>query len=1085
MRRLIILIYILIIYGSLFPFNFSILEFSQQYSSLLSVKISGIGDILANIALFMPLGFLYSIYLPEIKTHHSADNWMLWFKVFTFSIVLQVLQIALPNRDQNITDVVFNMLGFMFAYYVMAFISFPKFHIRPTLKFLPMVIALVYILSELSPFVPSLDFQQVKTSIKPLLIWPTWAISRDVFFEALMWLVVIRLVSFQQIKPPLKWLFMLWLGMLLAKIMIYNNQVNYSDLIAPLLAMLISISVNVQQQNNSKILLIIVLFIFTITSFSAITSFHFMPSTLLPFYGYLSGQLVVSIQGLLYKMFLFSSIIWLALELSMNAKKTTYVLAGYVGVIELSQLFMSDRVTDFADIFLVFIAYLLVRHLGDYLVQQETFYQDNLNNEMPKKPLLGCVQSKTNKQRLDISPAKQFIVTTVAIYLVFYCLIHFSLTLPGVPYNVVELFSNDASALSLLFFSIFLLLLGGGSAHIANTIDQDSDIAVTKFVGLHLLVLFIIFTCLWFAVTNESIEDIVGASKVKQAIYAGQTSHHFIMVLLNVLSLSLMASIAQFFDFLLRFAALFGLIQVPLTLCFICFSDNIRISTKIKLAIVSLFLLILCYLVVFTFSVTDNLTELIASPVYFVIGLVFFTLTVAFSKQLLIKKSFLLVVFLTLIIAGISWPIAQYIFNQVIIKYGHVFSAFDFLIGAGREQSISEQALLLRWGILIFVFQWILIIGSLFMNKIPKLLIAQSQLNKMYNYVGVFVVIMTLSYIGNRLFGEHMHWQTLTQHFSHHSQQSFTVDESTAVIPDDAVEGIIYLNGKSMGSLAEAFKQAKPQDVIRLSKGHYNEAAILIADNVSIIAEVGAVIFGKTKEGKGALVIKGDNTYIEGLECHSIYVPDNNGVCIRLEGKGIYLNNVYLHHAQGGLLGSHKGGDIHIENSRFEHLGDGAFYHGIYTLKETRLFINNSYFLNNRNGGHEIKSRSFHTEITNSVIASSQSRDSRLIDVPNGGGLIIRNNILVEGPFSENHDLLSWGVEGIKHQEERVIIEGNTIISDKNRASLISMKRSPAILSILDNVVIGDVDGLPKEENLFFDNRVELSIPAAPFIPEN
>jgi hypothetical protein len=328
-----------------------------------------------------------------------------------------------------------------------------------------------------------------------------------------------------------------------------------------------------------------------------------------------------------------------------------------------------------------------------------------------------------------------------------------------------------------------------------------------------------------------------------------------------------------------------------------------------------------------------------------------------------------------------------------------------------------------------------------------------------------------------------MHWQTINQYYFSKDSFDFSEDTSKAKITQVSTSGSIYLNGRQMEDLASAMKMAKDSDVIHISSGLYKQAGILMADNVRIIAELGAAVYGATKAGKGALVIKGDNTYIEGLECHSIYVPDNNGVCIRLEGKGITLDNVYFHHAQGGLLGSPKGGDISINNSRFEHLGDGTFYHGIYTLKETRLYINNSYFLNNRNGGHEIKSRSFHTEITNSVIASSQSRDSRLIDVPNGGSLIIKNNVLVEGPFSENHDLLSWGVEGIIHPKERVLIQDNLIISDKKSAQLISFKRKPNSLNILDNIVIGDITALPKEGNIFFDKRSELSILPAPFIP--
>lgn len=1089
MRILIVLIFLIITYGSLFPFNFSLLEFNQEYSGLLSLSLSGFGDILANVLLFMPLGFLYSLLNPKDYLLRSHDNVMLWFKIFSFSFVLQVLQIALPGRDQNITDVIFNMIGFSIAYYAVVIIHLPSFELKARLQYLPYVIAIIYLFSELSPFVPALDFQQIKSSIKPLLSVPTFAPLGGILTNVVMWLLVIRLLSFQQIKMPFKWVLLLWWIMLFGKVIIYGSYLSYSDLLAPLLAILLAVVLKLNQPQITKVLIFLVLFIFVLSSVSNITQFDLSFDDIMPFYGYLSGRLDIGLQVILYKIFIFSSIIWLALELSLSAKRTAISLAFLVVFIEISQLFMPSRTTDFADVILVVLAYLLVRNLGDLLVEKEIEQQEIKQRESQQsnnttQAQLIPLNAPSNIIGINFTKNQKTNLFFVALYIVFYGIMNFSLTIPGVPYNVVELFEHKASAVDLLFFLIFLLSLGGGSRYILSKVSQNEGVSIVKFIALHLLSLAIIFICLWLAVTVESIEDIVGSSKLKQALYAAQTSQNFFMVLMNILSFSLMTKAAEFIDFFLHFSALFGLVQIPLVLWFIMFDSNITMLNKLRWITISLLLIVLCYLVVFTFAVTDNLTELIANPVLLLIALIGLTLVIVISYKSLCHGKKLLPIIFTLLTAGISWLLAQYVFEQVIIKYGYVFSALDFLIGAGRESKVSEQSLFIRWFVVLFSFQWIIILGSKFLERCTEQYFPDVYVKKAWRYVTIGFMLLVLSYIGNRLFGEHMHWQTLKLYFSGHSQQSFTIDKSKAVIPDDAQPGEIYINGKFIATLGEAFYLAQANDTIHLTKGYYNEAAILTANNVRIIADVGAVIYGKSVEGKGALVIKGDNTYIEGLECHSVYVPDNNGVCIRLEGKGIYLNKVYFHHAQGGLLGSHKGGDIRVENSRFEHLGDGAFYHGIYTLEETRLFINNSSFLNNRNGGHEIKSRSYYTEIASSVIASSQSRDSRLIDVPNGGILIIRNNILIEGQFSENHDLLSWGVEGVKHEVGSINIESNTIISDKSNARLMSVKSKPDNFSIKNNIVVGNIEGIMKNDNLIFKERAELSIPEAPFIPK-
>ncbi|MCJ8322175.1 MAG: VanZ family protein, partial [Colwellia sp.] len=1033
MRLLIAFVYFLIAYGSLFPFHFYGEEFSQNYANLLSFQISGIGDVLGNILLFIPLGFLYALMHSTEQLLLTKNRYSLWVTVFIFALSLQILQIGIPERDQNIVDVVLNLVGFLFGYKGILLVNAKYFSIQPQLKYLPIAIALTYVLSELSPFVPSIDFQVLKDSFKPLLILPSFSMASEVFSHVVIWLVVIRLLSFQQDKIPIKAVVGIWLFMLSAKVVIVFNVLALSDVIAPLIAIALVLKINLTNERATKVLLGFTVFVLGFSSLASFGAVNLSVETLFPFQSYLNGQLYSGIQALLFKLFIFSAIIWLAIELRKNAKAIASLLAVYVLIIECLQLFMPSRVTDFGDVLLVAIAYLTVRHLGDYLVTQESQHQSGVIIDTSDN-----ISIKGNEQFAKLSffnaftGSQKYFTGLVLSFVLFYIVVNAALALPGIPYNIVELFEHQASLLDLLAFYLFLLLLGGGSFFIVQRTLKLSEPSGIKFIGLHVLTLAIIFICLYLSVTVESIEDIVGASKLSQILYRNQTSEHFFPVLMNVLSLSYMAKTAQFFEFLFRFSALYGLVQIPLTISLLIFTAPTKALTLVKYIFISMVLLLLSLYVTFYAAVTDNLTELIVSPVLLCFSFVLLSFCIALQWYFIQIKKFIFAITLILVVGILSWFIAQYAFELEIVKYGYIFSAFDFLIGAGREHRLSEIVLMIRWSIILIVFQLLLLVGLFWASHLPSTFFSSQikVIKPFYIYTLIFIVIF--GYVGNRLFGEHLHWQTLAQYFTQDSDRPFPLDRSVVQLPNLINSGAIYLNDKPMENLDKAFSLAKDYDTIRLSKGYYQQAGILKANNVSILAEDGAVIFGKTKEGKGALVIRGDNTYIEGLECHSIYVPDNNGVCIRLEGKGITLNKVYFHHAQGGLLGSKKGGDIIIENSRFEHLGDGAFYHGIYTLAPSRLFINNSYFLNNRNGGHEIKSRSTHTEITNSVIASSQSRDSRLIDVPNGGVLIIKNNILIEGPFSENHDLLSWGVEGVTHLVGKVVIEGNTIISDKS-----------------------------------------------------
>ncbi len=286
-------------------------------------------------------------------------------------------------------------------------------------------------------------------------------------------------------------------------------------------------------------------------------------------------------------------------------------------------------------------------------------------------------------------------------------------------------------------------------------------------------------------------------------------------------------------------------------------------------------------------------------------------------------------------------------------------------------------------------------------------------------------------------------------------------------------------------SFNEAFKKVASLDTIYIEKGEYPYSAVLRAQNVTIMAVPGAVMAGSAAKGKAALVIKGDGTRIYNLECHSISVRDGNGACIRLEAPSLYLDNVYFHDSQQGILASRNAELIEINKSKFERLGYGGRAHGIYFTGKGKLFIKNSVFVSSQGEGHEIKSRGSLTVIENSVVASLDGIDSRLIDIPNGGELIVRNSVLQQGTSSSNTDVIGFGLEGRKflHKINRVTLEGNMIILDRHINRILHLKDPSYEVNARNNAIIGkSVDELPGF-NLMLESREKAGIDPVPFLP--
>lgn len=276
-------------------------------------------------------------------------------------------------------------------------------------------------------------------------------------------------------------------------------------------------------------------------------------------------------------------------------------------------------------------------------------------------------------------------------------------------------------------------------------------------------------------------------------------------------------------------------------------------------------------------------------------------------------------------------------------------------------------------------------------------------------------------------------------------------------------------------SFNEAITSLGDGDQLHIEPGEYREGAVLTANNVTITAAKGAALRDTAVEGKAALVILGNDTVIEGLECSGINVPAYNGACIRLRGRNLTLRNVYFHDSQQGLLSGGEVGEVIVEDSRFERLGAIGRAHAIYMSGGDHLIVRRSRLLSSQDEGHEVKSRARKTTIQDSVLGSELARDSRTIDLPNGGEITIVNNVIQKGPNSANPDLIGIALEKDvqQHPEGDIVITGNTLIMDRPGRVLHSL----IPIEMVGNVIVA---GSPQTGNKWYADRVAAGLPPAP-----
>jgi len=253
--------------------------------------------------------------------------------------------------------------------------------------------------------------------------------------------------------------------------------------------------------------------------------------------------------------------------------------------------------------------------------------------------------------------------------------------------------------------------------------------------------------------------------------------------------------------------------------------------------------------------------------------------------------------------------------------------------------------------------------------------------------------------------------------------------------------------GLELQTPSMAIKKAGNGDIIKILAGIYeNDYAVINQDNLTIVGVNGFAHLkssGPVPGGKAIWVINGNNVTVQNIEFSGARVPDKNGAGIRLQSGSLTVDNCYFHDNQMGLLTSGNAKvRLTIKNSEFNHnvlkipqMVNPA--HNVYVGAIDRFVMENS-ISRGAEYGHLVKSRARNTVIRNNrLFDEGDISASYLIDIPNGGNVLIENNYLYRNKGAQNNSLISYGVEGMKYSRNSLTIKYNTAINESGIAFLL------------------------------------------------
>ncbi|KIO49374.1 VanZ family protein [Nitrosospira sp. NpAV] len=688
--RILSVIAVLIAYGSLYPGNFSTPDAGAVKQFLTDWHLfTSPGDLLGNIALFFPLGMAGILFGSNRGDATIRIAGLLLF-AFVYSFTLQLAQVWLPSRSAALSDVLWNMTGMlsgMAAAHVLGKRSPGNAYPFDAASLVPLLVLILWLLTELLPLVPTFDWQKFKDALKPLLL------ESNISFPAAAMHAAGALAAgsaFMALgRQPATWLgsalAMVWVG----KVLIVNLTLNASLLAGSLAGYAGCLALS--RLGRTKFfeavfwLLLIAGSIVALTPFSPASGGTFNG---IPFATMLRGSMETGARGLVQSLFIYTALLWLLQRTGMGIVKATAGLVVWSCLIELTQMGLLGRTADVTEpILLLLIGWALSR-------MQKHGSSPKWDMEAPAskpRPLVAVHPTASGKRTLAL------VAIGIGICVAIGWLVMRS---PLTPYNVRELIYQGHPFRSLVLLAALLYWAMGFPILIAQWLARG-ELYLLSFPPLILLHGLIAWLLLWSAVPSESIHDIVGSPVLNWPWE---------------------------WEILGRFLALFSLWSVAATGgAVIAARRSLSGARSAQSALLgwtigACLLVPISYYIVVRAASTDNLVELMAGngsvSAFLLIGMAMAGISFGGTKAALA------------LIPGtpgqtrtVAWVVASgalaylaiyFGTEQVIVKYNQVFSALQFLLSSDRSHLAGPGELAVR-----YIALWSALIALIVMVQYP------------------------------------------------------------------------------------------------------------------------------------------------------------------------------------------------------------------------------------------------------------------------------------------------------------------------------------------------------------------------------
>ena len=345
-----------IVYGSLYPFQFRHPAGDiGAFTTLLRTWRGpfGRGDFIANVLLYMPLGF-FAVLARRETGRRLARLIRVVLLALAICVPVELLQYYDPGRVTSMADIYANGLGAALGALVgLAFGAEFRWPLLREIRAQPVatLLLIAWLGFRLYPYVPMIDAHKYWTALKPVVLTPH-VTTLALFHETVLWLVVCALVETIAGRRRSRLLFPgIAAGVLFARILIAGALLSAPEVLGAAIAYALWLpTLSLAPERRA---VIVALSLAAVVVALRLDPFDFRPAAgdfgWIPFRYALRGALGVDARALLQKFFYYGSLIWLLTAAGLRMRLATALVAILLFATGLAEIHLPHRAAGITD----------------------------------------------------------------------------------------------------------------------------------------------------------------------------------------------------------------------------------------------------------------------------------------------------------------------------------------------------------------------------------------------------------------------------------------------------------------------------------------------------------------------------------------------------------------------------------------------------------------------------------------------------------------------------------------------------------------------------------------------------------------